>query len=116
MAVLQLLIRLPRPMDQVWPSLSTPEGLATWFTPADVLQPRLGGTITLGDLGTGTITAWDVDRMAEYTVDPGGRIRFHLEPDGETASILRFTHEFPGETATERDWRHRFERLVASVA
>ncbi|MFE2063122.1 SRPBCC domain-containing protein [Streptomyces sp. NPDC059467] len=116
MAVLQLLIRLPRPMDQVWPSLSTPEGLATWFTPADVLQPRLGGTVTLGDLGTGTITAWDVDRMAEYTVDPGGRIRFHLEPDGETGSALRFTHESKGEAETEQHWRDRFERLIDSLA
>ncbi|MCG7202991.1 SRPBCC family protein [Streptomyces arenae] len=113
MAVLQLLTRLPRPMDQVWPSLSTPEGLAAWFTPTDVLQPRLGGTVTLGELGTGTVTAWDVDRIAEYTVDPGGRIRFHLEPDGETASILRFTHE--GGTESEQTWRARFERLAASL-
>ena len=116
MAVLQLLIRLPRPMDQVWPSLSTPEGLAAWFTPADVLQPRLGGTVTFGDLGTGTVTAWDVERIAEYTVEPGGRIRFHLERDGETGSILRFTHESKGEADTEQSWRTRFERLIDSLA
>ncbi|MFK0154860.1 SRPBCC family protein [Streptomyces sp. NPDC090499] len=115
MAVLHLLTRLPRPADQVWPSLSTPEGLAAWFTPADVLQPRLGGTVTLGDLGTGTVTAWDVDRVAEYTVDPGGRIRFHLEPDGTTGSTLRFTYEFTGEGDTEQRWRTRFERLIDSV-
>ncbi|MEU2621765.1 SRPBCC family protein [Streptomyces sp. NPDC007157] len=112
MAVLQLLIRLPRPMGQVWPSLSTPEGLAAWLAPVDVLQPRHGGTVTLGELGTGRVTAWDVDRIAEYTVAPGGRIRFHLEPDGESGTALRFTHESEGEATTEQAWRTRFERLT----
>ncbi|MEV7321747.1 SRPBCC family protein [Streptomyces sp. NPDC093970] len=116
MAVLQLLIRLPGPMDQVWPSLSTAEGLAAWLTPVDVLQPRLGGTVTLGELGTGTVTAWDVDRIAEYTVAPGGRIRFHLEHDGGSATVLRFTHEPAGGTVSERQWTSRFERLAELLA
>ncbi|MGW7242894.1 hypothetical protein [Streptomyces sp. NPDC054804] len=110
--ILHFLVRLPRPMGQVWPSLSTPEGLAAWLAPVDVLQPRLDGTVTLGDLGTGRVTAWDVDRIAEYTVDGGGRIRFHLERDGESGTALRFTHEFKGETTTEQAWRTRFERLI----
>ncbi|MFG2959849.1 SRPBCC family protein [Streptomyces sp. NPDC048291] len=113
--ILHFLVRLPRPTDQVWPSLATPAGLAAWCTPVDVLQPRLGGTVTLGDLGTGTVTAWDVDRIAEYTVEAGGRIRFHLERDGETGSTLRFTHEFKGEGETEPAWRARFERLIESL-
>ncbi|MFJ8491051.1 SRPBCC family protein [Streptomyces sp. NPDC094038] len=113
--ILHFLVRLPRPTDQVWPSLATPAGLAAWCTPVDVLQPRLGGTVILGDLGTGTVTAWDVDRVAEYTVTPGGRIRFHLEPDGSTGSTLRFTHEFKGEAETEQSWRTRFERMIDSV-
>ncbi|MER5789895.1 hypothetical protein [Streptomyces sp. NPDC001980] len=113
--ILHFLVRLPRSTDQVWPSLSTPEGLAAWFIPVDVLQPRLGGTVTLGDLGTGTVTAWDVDRIAEYTVEGGGRIRFHLERDGATGSALRFTHEFKGEGETEPAWRARFERLIDTL-
>ncbi|MFE3164255.1 SRPBCC domain-containing protein [Streptomyces sp. NPDC059224] len=116
MAVLQLVIRLPRPMGQVWPSLSTPEGLAAWLTPVDVLQPRLGGTVTLGGLGTGRVTAWDVDRIAEYTVAGGGRIRFHLEHDGESGTVLRFTHESEDATATEQQWPSRFERLTELLA
>ncbi|SEE78510.1 hypothetical protein [Streptomyces sp. Ag109_O5-10] len=113
--ILHFLVRLPKAPHQVWPSLATAEGLAAWFTPADVLQPRLGGTVTLGDLGTGTVTAWDVDRIAEYTVEGGGRIRFHLERDGDTGSALRFTHEFKGEVETEQGWRNRFERLIDSM-
>ncbi|MEU9455922.1 hypothetical protein [Streptomyces sp. NPDC048277] len=114
--ILHFLVRLPRPMAEVWPSLSTPEGLAAWFTPVDVLQPRLGGTVTLGDLGTGRVTAWDVDRVAEYTVENGGRVRFHLERDGEHGAALRFTHEFKGEAETEGAWRTRFEHLIDALA
>ncbi|WP_405870343.1 SRPBCC domain-containing protein [Streptomyces sp. NBC_00005] len=113
--LLHFLVRIPRPMDQVWPAVSTPEGLATWFTTADVLEPRLGGTVTLRDLGSGLVTAWDVDRVAEYTVEAGGRIRFHLERDGEDGTALRFTHEFSGEDDAEPRWRARFERLIRTM-
>ncbi|MFB9462873.1 hypothetical protein [Streptomyces cinereospinus] len=111
--ILHFLVRLPRPMDQVWPAVATADGLAAWFTPADVLEPRLGGAVTLRELGSGRITAWDVDRVAEYTVEGGGRIRFHLERDGERGSAVRFTHEFEGERESEHRWRTRFERLIA---
>ncbi|MEU5078859.1 MULTISPECIES: SRPBCC domain-containing protein [Streptomyces] len=110
--ILHFVVRLPRRMEDVWPAVSTPEGLAGWWTPAEVLEPRLGGAVTLGGLGSGHVTAWDVDRVAEYTVEGGGRIRFHLEREGEDGSALRFTHEFQGEEETERRWRDRFERLI----
>ncbi|MDN0193533.1 SRPBCC domain-containing protein [Streptomyces sp. S.PNR 29] len=110
--LLHFLVRLPRPMEQVWPALATAEGLAQWFTEADVLQPRLGGVVALRGLGAGRVTAWDVDRVAEYSVEGAGRIRFHLERDGEDGSILRFTHEFRGEGDSQARWRQRFERLI----
>lgn len=110
--ILHFLVRLPGPVELVWPALATPEGLAGWFTPADVLQPRLDGAVTLRDLGAGRITAWDVERIAEYTVEGGGRLRFHLERDGAAGTALRFTHEFQGERGSEARWRSRFERLI----
>ncbi|MFF3917706.1 hypothetical protein ACFYZB_30250 [Streptomyces sp. NPDC001852] len=110
--ILHFLVRLPRPMEDVWPAVATPEGLGAWCTAVDVLQPRLDGAVALRDLGSGRVTAWDVDRVAEYTVGSGGRIRFHLERGGEGGSVLRFTHEFRGEAASESDWRNRFERLI----
>ena len=110
--LLHFLVRLPRPMELVWPALATPEGLAGWFTPADVLEPRLGGRVTLRDLGAGRVTAWDVERVAEYTVEGGGRVRFHLERDGDTGTALRLTHEFQGERESEPRWRARFESLI----
>jgi uncharacterized protein YndB with AHSA1/START domain len=110
--ILHFLVRLPRPVEKVWPAVATEVGLAAWFTPADVLEPRLGGDVTLRDVGSGRVTAWDVERIAEYTVEGGGRIRFHLERDGDTGTALRFTHEFRGDEASEQRWRTRFERLV----
>jgi uncharacterized protein YndB with AHSA1/START domain len=111
--LLHFLVRLPRPMETVWPAIATADGLAAWFTPVDVLEPHLGGAVTLRDIGSGWVTAWDVDRVAEYTVGAGGRIRFHLERDGEEGSALRFTHEFPGGRESEQRWRARFTRLIS---
>ncbi|MGF1235669.1 SRPBCC domain-containing protein [Streptomyces sp. 2-6] len=114
--LLHFLVRLPRPMEKVWPALSTPDGLAAWCAAADELEPRLGGAVSLRGLGSGRITAWDVDRVAEYTVGEGGRVRFHLERDGADGSVLRFTREFQGdgeaEGESEAGWRARFERLI----
>lgn len=120
--VLHFLVRLPRPMETVWPALATRQGLAAWFTSAEVLEPRLGGAVVLRGIGSGRVTAWDVERVAEYTVQGGGRLRFHLERDGDEGSALRFTHEFRGgqeqeqepdqEQEQERRWRARFGKLI----
>ncbi|CAK7281906.1 SRPBCC family protein [Streptomyces misionensis] len=112
--ILHFLVRLPRPMEDVWAAVATPEGIGAWCTAVDALEPRLDGAVSLRGLGAGRITAWDVDRMAEYTVE-GGRLRFHLERDGTAESVLRFTHEFQGEGPTDMDWRRRFERLIAAL-
>ncbi|MDF2272763.1 SRPBCC domain-containing protein [Streptomyces coacervatus] len=111
--MLHFLVRVPRRMEDVWPAVATPEGLAQWFTAADVLEPRLGGAVTLRDLGSGSVTAWDVDRVAEYTLDDGDRIRFHLERDGDEGTTLRFTHEYRQDAASEPAWRARFEKLIS---
>ncbi|WP_405646987.1 hypothetical protein [Streptomyces sp. NBC_00019] len=113
--ILHFLVRLPRPMEAVWPALATAGGLAGWFTEAEVLEPRLGGAVALRGLGAGQVTAWDVERVAEYTVEGGGRIRFHLERDGDDGSVLRLTHEFQGEGESEPRWRTRFEKLIEQV-
>ncbi|MGW2379932.1 hypothetical protein [Streptomyces sp. NPDC001658] len=110
--ILHFLVRLPRSMEGVWPAVASAEGLGGWFTAVDRLEPRLGGAVVLHGLGTGRVTAWDVERIAEYTLERAGRLRFHLERDGDEASILRFTHESRGEEESERRWRERFERLI----
>ncbi|MFK4101013.1 SRPBCC domain-containing protein [Streptomyces sp. NPDC019531] len=110
--ILHFLVRLSVPMETVWPAVATAEGLGAWWTGVEALEPRLGGAVVLPGLGEGRVTAWDVDRVAEYTLERGGRVRFHLERDGDDGAVLRFTHEYEGEGETEPEWRARFERLV----
>jgi len=114
--VRHFLLRLPRPVEEVWPALATSAGLRGWLADAEPFEPRLGGAVELrlpGGPARGRITAWDVERVAEYTVEGRGRIRFHLEPGRPTGTTVRFTHE----SEQERDpgWRDRFEHLLAYV-
>ncbi|WP_340376916.1 hypothetical protein U5640_18790 [Streptomyces sp. SS7] len=112
---MHLLVRLPVAMETVWPAVSTPDGIASWWTGVDRLEPRLGGAVVLRGPVKGRVTAWDVDRVAEYTLEGAGRIRFHLERDGDDAAVLRFTGAFPGEEGREPEWRARLEHLGATL-
>jgi len=113
--VLHFLLRLPQPVDKVWPALATPEGLREWLATAGVFEPRLGGAVALYRLGIGRVTAWDVERVAEYTVEGWGRVRFHLEPAPGGGTTVRFTHEYEGEGDADPGWYARFERLFEVV-
>lgn len=119
-------LHLPHPQERVWAAVATAEGLPGWLCAADVLEPRLGGAVTLRWLNaeregvhSGQVTAWDPERVAEYTVDLHGRIRFHLEGAGPSATVLRFTNEFPGDDALRLDclagWHNHFEFLVDAL-
>ncbi|MEU1594336.1 SRPBCC domain-containing protein [Streptomyces sp. NPDC005708] len=110
------LLHLPRPVEEVWPALATAAGLGCWLAAAEPFEPRLGGEVGLslpGGTARGRVTAWDVERVAEYTVERRGRIRFHLEPGRPEGTTVRFTHE--SEEDTDPGWRERFERLLAYV-
>jgi uncharacterized protein YndB with AHSA1/START domain len=112
---LRFLVRLPQAVENVWPALATAEGLKGWLDAVEAFEPRLGGAVTLAGLGPGQITAWDVERVAEYSVEGRGRVRFHLEPAPEGGTTLRFTHEIPAGVEPP-DWRGRFERLVHTLS
>ncbi|GAA4906209.1 SRPBCC domain-containing protein [Streptomyces coeruleoprunus] len=128
--VVRFVVPLPYPEEDVWPSLATREGLRSWLAEADPLEPRLGGAVALRWVDdpeaaavAGTVTAWDVERIVEYSLSgDGGRVRFHLEP-GEhgdrLATVLRFTHGFHGSDALREErlaaWRDRFGRLAAAL-
>ncbi|RSS79544.1 SRPBCC domain-containing protein [Streptomyces sp. WAC06614] len=115
---------LPYAYETVWPALTTPEGLRGWLAEAEV-ERHLGGAVTLRWIdepatATGRVTAWDVERIAEYTVDDDDRIRFHLDRLGTDSTLVRFTDDRHG---SERDcahcleiWQARFARLEATLA
>ncbi|MFP3988641.1 SRPBCC domain-containing protein [Streptomyces sp. E11-3] len=123
-------LHLPHPVEEVWTAVATAGGLPGWLAAADELEPRLGGAVTLrwlnvdaeGERATysGRITAWDVERIAEYTFDGlHGRVRFHLETLGLGATTLRFTNEFRGDDALRLDslagWHQHFEYLIHAL-
>ncbi|WP_128376006.1 hypothetical protein [Streptomyces cavernae] len=119
---LRFVVRVPHTMEEVWDAVATPEGLVKWLAAADVLERHLGGAVVLRLLNSdapavsGRITAWDVERVAEYTMEGfHGRIRFHLEP----GTILRFTNEIHGDDEFRLDclaaWHDHLERLAAAL-
>lgn len=130
--VLRFTLDLPHPVGEVWTAVATPAGLRLWLAAADELQPRIGGQVRLRWLNTdaqgettvaaGEVSAWDQERVAEYTVTVHGRIRFHLEaqPDTSPRTTLRFTNEIVGPDAYRLDclagWHNHFELLVEALA
>ncbi|GGX02930.1 SRPBCC domain-containing protein [Streptomyces chryseus] len=129
--VLRFTLEFVRPVHQVWPAVATPAGLRGWLADADPLEARLGGAVTLrwlnagaggrGAVAEGTVTAWDLEHVAEYTVAGHGRVRFHLAPAGTTnGTVLRFTNEVP--RAGEQDrlsrlagWHQHLEHLADAL-
>ncbi|WP_412077168.1 SRPBCC domain-containing protein [Streptomyces xanthophaeus] len=123
--LLRFEVHLPHADDEVWPALTTPEGLRGWLAAADVLERRLGGAVTLrwlndGPAVSGHVTAWDVERVVEYTVAEHGRIRFHLERVGTDSTVIRFLNERGGPDSERLDclaaWHAHFELLESALA
>ncbi|MFD7627519.1 SRPBCC domain-containing protein [Streptomyces sp. NPDC059851] len=122
--LLRFEVHLACAYEDLWPALSTAAGLRGWLAAADVLERRLGGAVTLRWLNTGTtvsgrVTAWDVERVVEYTVAEQGRLRFHLDPVGTDSTVIRFQAERSGTEEDRLDalagWHHHFELLEAAL-
>ncbi|MEH6377031.1 SRPBCC domain-containing protein [Streptomyces sp. KLMMK] len=125
-------LSLPFPKAEVWLAIATPEGLPTWLAAAEPFEQREGGSITLrwqntdeagkATVAPGRVTAWQPQRLAEYTVDIHGRIRFELEdaPASVGGTLLHFTNEFTGPDNVRLDclagWHHHFEYLLEALA
>ncbi|GGQ31166.1 MULTISPECIES: SRPBCC domain-containing protein [Streptomyces] len=123
--LLRFELHLPYAYETLWHALTTPDGLRGWLAAADVLERHLGGAVTLRWLNTGTVasghvSAWDVERVAEYTVSEHGRIRFHLEAVGTDSTVIRFVNERGGSDEDRLDclagWHEHFELLEAALA
>ncbi|MER7171292.1 SRPBCC domain-containing protein [Streptomyces mesophilus] len=125
---LHFVLHLPHSVERVWTALVRPDELPGWLAAADVLEPRLGGAVTLRWLNneedgvhSGHVTAWDVERIVEYTIDLHGRCRFHLEHAGPDtpATTVRFTNEFEGDDSLRLDclagWHNHFEFLLDAL-
>ncbi|WP_030772668.1 SRPBCC domain-containing protein [Streptomyces sp. NRRL F-2664] len=123
--LLRFELHLPYSYEALWHALTTPDGLRGWLASADVLERHLGGAVTLrrpttGTVVSGHVSAWDVERVAEYTVSGDGRIRFHLEAVGTDSTVVRFVNERGGTDEDRLDclaaWHEHFELLEAALA
>ncbi|MET9105330.1 SRPBCC domain-containing protein [Streptomyces zhihengii] len=127
--VLHWEVPLPHPVARVWHAVATPEGLPSWLCAAEVLEPRVGGAVVLRwlnadadgrhTLAAGHVTAWDTERVAEYTVTVHGRIRFHLEAHRGDGTVLRFTNELRCDDEVRLDclagWHDHLALLAAAL-
>ncbi len=89
---------LPHPVDEVWSAITEPARLAEWWLPfeADItVDLRPGGLMVMAGRGDEAVTiTCEILRVEppvlfEHThVDPGSRVRWELEPRGDTCVLL----------------------------
>lgn len=91
-SVLRMERRLQRPPEEVWPALVEPERLAAWFPSPATIDLRVGGRVTFGFGGPGTVTDLDPPRLIAFTWETD-HLRFELTPDG-TGTLLVLVHTF----------------------
>jgi uncharacterized protein YndB with AHSA1/START domain len=116
-------VRLGRPPSEVWPALTTAEGLSAWFGEQATIDLRPGGAASMTFAG-GMTVAMRVERVEEPSVfaytwrlpdlpedDPRRTfVEFTLEPAGD-GTLLRVTEtgfaQLPVETRGETYESHR---------
>ena len=87
--------RLKHPPERVWAALTEPDQMARWLAEADV-DLREGGAIELRWTNGpavlhGRFVTVDAPHVLEYVGDIHGRLRWELEPDGESGTLLTLT-------------------------
>ena len=110
-AVLRFERRLPHAVAEVWAAITEPARLADWWLPFDAditIDLRPGGLIVMSASGDEPVTiTCEILRveppvLLEHThVDPGSRLLWELEPNGD-GCILRLSH-FVTDPATAID-------------
>jgi uncharacterized protein YndB with AHSA1/START domain len=96
--------RLRHPVDAVWAAITEPARLAEWWLPFDAdvtVDLRPGGLMVMSATGDEPMTiTCEIRRveppwLLEHThVDPGSRVLWQLDPDGD-GCVLRLSHVVP---------------------
>lgn len=92
--------RYAHPVEAVWETVSTPEGLAHWFPSRVRIEPEAGGVITFFQGAssddpnvepmTGTVLAFDPPKFLAFTWGPD-ELRFAVEPTDGGGCLLTLT-------------------------
>lgn len=131
-AVLRFERRLPHPIEAVWAAITEPAQRNLWMGKSSV-EPREGGAIETVAWGpplppdqkrmTGRILVWDPPHVFEHEwhqpiVEPGV-VRYELQSDGDSGTLLRFTHRglgVPNATGFRPGTQAFLDRLEAHLA
>ena len=98
--------RLDQPVAKVWAALTDPAVLKNWLGYVEI-EPRVGGKFVLDfrgqELMTGTITAFEPERVIAYTWAeknrlPPSQVRWELSRDGDGCRLV-LTHRYPASMA-----------------
>jgi uncharacterized protein YndB with AHSA1/START domain len=93
---------IDQPVAKVWAALTDPAVLKNWMGDITV-EPRVGGKYVIdfrgAELMTGTITAFEPQRMLAYTWIEDGKlppsqVRWELSRDGDGCRLV-LTHTYP---------------------
>jgi uncharacterized protein YndB with AHSA1/START domain len=118
--------RLAHPVDRVWRAVTEPSEVEGWWAEADI-DLRVGGRVQFRWLNTdrkddvkatGTVARLDAPWLVEYDTDHHGLLRFELSPDGDAATVLRFTVEREGDEKLDMvlpGWHVHLEHLDAAL-
>ena len=123
-------LRFDAPPERIFDALTTPEGLAGWWTAIATGTPSAGGTFELGfdgldekivmrveDANRASTVVWKCLQNTGHPEWEGTTIVFALAPDEPTSGLLNFTHIglIPALTCyetCETGWEHFLSSLV----
>jgi uncharacterized protein YndB with AHSA1/START domain len=113
---------LPRPIDEVWFTLTDPVEMVTWFpTRIEIDEWKVGATLTHHfdehdiDPLPGRVIEWDPPRHVRFTWAED-TISFELSPSPEGGTIFVLTEELSRERAARNaaGWDTCLDRLVSN--
>jgi len=126
--------RLPHPTETIWKEITDPKRLSEWMNTKAIINGKNGGTIdfvnTISAFHTlGDILKWEPNKVFEHQWhiasnpglplgEPNSIIRWELEQDGESDTLLTLTHSYLNKSLSLRfapGWHAYLDRLEAAL-
>jgi len=126
--------RLPHPRETIWKEITDPKQLSEWMNTKAIIHGKRGGTIDFvntvsGFHTSGDILVWEPNQVFEHEWhiapnpglpqgEPNSIIRWELEQDGDSDTLLTLTHNRLGKSISLRfapGWHAYLDRLEANL-
>ena len=125
---------LSHPTEIIWKEITDPKQLSEWMNTKAIINGKNGGTIdfvnTISGFHTlGDILTWEPNKVFEHQWhiasnpslplgEPNSLIRWELEQDGESDTLLTLTHSYLSKSLSLRfapGWHAYLDRLEAAL-